>query len=225
MNSPSEKDFSNLDIQLDRALATYTPAEPRPGLEQRILASLAANTASNPAKTVPILMQRPLAWAIAASLLVVAAAASITGFLLRHPAPSQNDHPIIARSNPPALLPDPIAHSHVPQPATVLPARKLLAHSIPGRASAGNISRQPVPAPDPLRLTPQERELARLAQLITSNPNAAASLIRLQADIDKPLETAPIHVEPLTIKEINIPPIDIDAPKPQQRPLQSTPTL
>jgi len=222
MNPQLENNFSNLDIQLDRALATYTPAEPRPGLEERILASLAANTASNSAKSASILVHRPLVWAIAVSLLV---AASITAFLLRHPSPSQNNRQIIAQSNPPLHLPDPIAHSHVPQPATVLPARKLLAHSIPGRVSAGNISRQPIPAHDPLRLTPQERELARLAQLITSDPNAAASLIRLQANTDKPLETAPIRVEPLTIKEINILPIDIDAPKPQLHPLQSTPTL
>jgi hypothetical protein len=222
MNPQSENNFSNLDIQLDRALATYTPAEPRPGLEQRILANLAANIASNPEKTAPILMQRPLVWAIAASLL---AAASITGFLLHHPIPSQNNHLIIAQSNPPVPLPDPITHSHAPQPATALPARRLLAHSIPGRASDGNSSRQPVPAPDPLQLTSQERELARLAQLIISHPNVAASLIRLQANTDKPLETAPIRVEPLTIKEINIPPIDIDAPRPQQHPFQSTPTL
>jgi len=87
-----------LDDRIDQALASYTPLEPRPGLKQRILASVAA--AGRPR----LLGWKPL-WALAATAALVAVVA--IPFALKPTRPNL------------AVLPAPIAAEHTPQAAPV----------------------------------------------------------------------------------------------------------
>lgn len=97
-----------LDNRIDHALASYTPVEPRPGLDQRILASVAAASRPRPWGW------RPL-WALAAAAALVAVVA--IPFALK---PTRRNL---------AALPAPTVAVHAPQaaPASATPTQHNLA--------------------------------------------------------------------------------------------------
>ena len=112
-----------LDTLIDRALASYTPAEPRPGLEQRILASVAA--ASRPRTW----GWRP-AWALAAAVALVAVAAIPLAFKSMHPTIAVVHLAVVA---PPAVAEARQSSQAASAPAN--PVRHARAHPEIGRAS------------------------------------------------------------------------------------------
>ena len=96
----------NLDSLIDHALASYTPAEPRPGLEQRILASVVA--ASQP---------RTWAWRPAWVLAAAAALIAVVGL----PVAFKSMRTQTAVVHLPVVAPPAIAEQHrSPQPAPAL---------------------------------------------------------------------------------------------------------
>jgi len=104
------------DSLIDRALASYTPAEPRPGLEQRILASVSS---ANRPRTWG---WRP-AWALAAAVALVA--------IVAIPFVYKSMHPTIAVIHTAAVAPPAVAEARQsPQAASepANPARHALAH-------------------------------------------------------------------------------------------------
>ena len=108
-----------LDTLIDHALASYTPAEPRPGLEQRILASVVA--ASQP---------RTWAWRPAWALAAAAALIAVVGL----PVAFKSMRTQTAVVHLPVAAPPAIAEQHLsPQPAPALtsPARRPLASHLP----------------------------------------------------------------------------------------------
>ena len=144
--------LGKLDGLIDRALASYTPQEARPGLEQRILASVAA--ASRPR---PRGWNWRLAWALAAGAALMAALAVSLFF--------KPSHPEIAMVHRPATA----GAEHSPQVTPVLasPTQSALnrgsqrSHA-PGRVPLPTQFGQPRPTKEELlmaRLAAQEGRL------------------------------------------------------------------
>ena len=179
-----ENQPGNLEDLLDRALATYTPPSPRPGLEDRIRARLDAAAAlprSQPRFSLP------LPWAIAA---VLAAAVLILAVLLR-------PHP--------SAVPEHLARVQ-PNP----PPPRVLAPAAPRPAATPHSSCRPsIPHATPSLLTPpQPTQQQLIAQLLTNAPEAIASLARVEAQQNQPIAIQPIPENPLVIEPLRIPPID-----------------
>jgi hypothetical protein len=84
-----------LESLIDRALASYTPRETRPGLEYRILASVTAE------RPFWFFGWRP-AMALAAAALLLALAAVPAWFRFMQPGAGEARHPAVAVMEPPA---------------------------------------------------------------------------------------------------------------------------
>jgi len=174
----------NLDWLLDRALAAYTPPSPRPGLEDRVRARLAAAAAS-PRSQMQFSLPRP--WAIAA---VLAVAVLILAVLLRPHPPAVQEHQASVQHNPPP--------PRVPAPASTRP-------SAPPQPS----HHKSIPRTAPPVLNPGQPSQERLiAQLLANAPEAIASLARVELQQDKPIEIQPLPAVPLVIEPLRISPID-----------------
>ena len=168
-----EKD--NLDNLIDRSLASYTPREARHGLEQRILAVVAAG--SSPRK----LSWKPV-WAASAALAV--AAVLLVALLLSRP-----------------FTPGSGLAGNKRQPQ--VPGLSASAHSQPA-APSPSIHRAPIQRiapPTPAR-QPTQREL--ITQLLANSPEAVASLAQTAEEQDKPIDFQPVRVDPLVIEPIQI---------------------
>jgi len=169
MNSETDR----LDTLMDRALASYTPAEPRPGLEQRILASVAA--ASQPRTA----SWRPL-WALAAAASLVAVVAI--------PVALKSIRPTIAVLNPPAVA-SPVANearqSPLAAPAPASPARHI--HAAHLRSASTELA---VP----------EAAAQSSPGLIAA---LAITPIRSKPLTDKAIEFKPISIAPIRIAALN----------------------
>ena len=176
MTNRSGKLPENVDELLDRALASYTPAAPRPGLEDRLQARLAA--AIQPAAPGSRLALRWL-WAASAAL-----AASVALIAVQH------------LSHTPVLRPE-VANNPVhPQPAA-LHAPTYPRPSMPS---------QPIHAPSPRRATqPTQRQLiaqllANGPEAIPSLVRADEEQdkpIEIQPIRFDPLVIEPIHITPI----------------------------
>jgi hypothetical protein len=167
----------NLDNLIDRALASYTPRVARPGLEQRILASVTAD-----GSTRPQMRSWKLAWAASAAL-AAAAVLFVALILSRPPAPGpglamDQGHPPVSGLNTP-----------VPSRSAV-PSRPV--HPVPlQRAATPLAARQPT-----------QQEL--IAKLLANSPETIPSLARAAEEQDKPIDFQPIRVDPLVIEPIQI---------------------
>ena len=159
-----------LDQIVERGLRSYTDAEPRPGLEQRVINRVREAREARSLKW--------LRWAIVvpvfASLLIIA----ITFWPKREHAPEFHGSP------------PPIAKA-----VSGLPVIPKLAETIVRRPRS---QRLPLPRgqqfPTPAPLTEQERALLAFA---IGTPRGQEALVSGEKRLSEPLEIAEIHIEPL----------------------------
>lgn len=172
------------DQILDAALKQYSDAEPRPGLETRILANLAATPRHR-----PFALPR-VAWAAMAAFALLA----ITFGIWQHRRPAQISHApaVIVPSVPAPLPPAPSAPMQMTQPVAVATRRHKVPQPKPLVQEA--LRQDQFPSPQPLsederllltylHTTPREEVLVVLAQLQAEREegmkrfNAAAPLV------------------------------------------------
>jgi hypothetical protein len=176
----------DLDVMLDRALSSYTPAHPRLGLEDRVRARLdSAAGSAHGAKRIPMLW----VWAAVTALAVVLLVA-ITLRPHARPAPAN----LAAAPSRPSI---PLI------PTIQIPDRH------PAIALANPPAKLPVNRTRPLRLTPRQPSQEELiAQLLVNGPKAIASLAQDDDKLEKPINIQPLQDDPLVIDPIKIAPID-----------------
>ena len=171
MNEFDSKGRTPLDDQLDDALAKYAAVEPRPGLEERILANLKSQQRSSAS----------VAWwrwsgALAAALLI---AISVLWFA------QHNRQKVVRRptTSPEEALPQPIAQSTPPHPT-----RRV--NSVKVRQAGKRSFTQPTLAtaepkldrfPSPQPLSEEERALVRYVQ---SFPKEATLIAQAQEEFE-----------------------------------------
>jgi len=186
------RDKDELDVLLDSALSTY--AEPRSGLEERVLNGLAEGRLAPPAKSrqtpFPVRRWIPLAvgLAVAACLLLVLMVHNSTRpreIEARNPASSQpQPHRTIAPPSNTAGEP-----THLAFARTVKPRAQ---HSAPVQQAA--LPKLDVfPAPQPL--TPQEQALVVFVAQAPETERKA--VVEAQQQIETPISVAAIHIPPL----------------------------
>jgi hypothetical protein len=202
--NPLPNDFDHL---LDHALTTYTEAEPRLGLEQRILHQVAAKTSPDRA------IDREWTGSRWAWLTVAISAAMLATILIYpHARPSSANTASIG-PNPPA----PHRNTSIAPQTEVQTAdthRLSATHPDFHRVSRPALS-EPTREPDiaPLELTPQEK---LLAQFVSTHRNEALTIARIQAHLDRPiavpaLEVQPIQLSPIADHPIVIAPLKMDS--------------
>jgi hypothetical protein len=179
----------DLDLQLDRALATYADPEANPHLAAHILAAIAPG---RPA--VPRRRWRP--WAIALAIPALAALLLAMFLPLRR---AHEPHPksttAAAPHIPGPITPGPMAPPHTvansQPPQTAAKARR--APIQPPAVDASLPKQEIFPTPTPL--TPQEQALADLAN---RNPGSVSqSVSKAEKQPVEPLEIAAIQIQPL----------------------------
>jgi hypothetical protein len=180
------------DHMLDSALSTY--AAPKPGLEDRILRSL-ATARTTPSGRHPLFTRRWLPWAIAVPI----AAALALFFLPTHrtPAPPGN----YAQTTPQSHLPS--TPSRPPESSTARPTARAVHHP-PGHGSpASEVAiRRALPKqnifPSPQPLSSEEQALAAIAA--HGPEQVRQSLIDAQVT-DAPITISAIQIQPLTMPD------------------------
>jgi len=189
-NFASEQD--DLDALLERALASYTPAHPRQGLEDRVRARLnSAAGSAHSRERIPMLW----AWASATALVAVV----LAGLTLR-------PH---ARSAPADLAAVPPGPSIPTNPTIQIPDRH------PAKALVHPPSKLPARRTQPPRMTPRQPSQQQLiARLLANGPEAIASLARDDDKLDKPINIQPLPDDPLVIEPIKIKSIDDNTAEP-----------
>jgi hypothetical protein len=186
-------DKDDLDLLLDSALSTYADPGPDAGLEQRVLARIAAAPTSPERKQAP---RRPwLPWAIALPL-----AAGLALLLLSNPKIKYSPSPqtqLAHESVPPPALPRAGApaetHSESPR-ITKKPAATPRQQPLAQVANAVPLPKLDVfPTPQPLTL--QEQAFAAFA--VHGPEPERKALATAQQQIDAPLSIAAIHIPPV----------------------------
>ena len=184
-----------VDKLLDAGLARYSSAEPRPGLENRILAGLRAQPQPS----------RWLDWRWAGALATAAVAVLVLAvFFLRQPLP-EPPPPAVARAPVPqptptaAPTPEPVQPPVItevqPVPHPNAQASSHFHRSPEGRLGAGpRLDTFPAPAP----LSEQQRLLLLLVQ---HTPKEQLLARQLGAGPIEPLEIQPLFFAPLEIQK------------------------
>jgi hypothetical protein len=186
-NIASERD--DLDALLDRALATYTPAHPRPGLEGRVHAGLdSAAGSARSRERIPMLW----VWAAATALVAVL----LGGSILRPHARSAPANLAASRARP--SIPTIQVPNRHPAASPAHPSGKLTARR--------------TPKPQLIPRQPSQQQL--IAQLMTNGPEAIASLARDDDKLEKPIDIPPLPDDPIVIEPIKITPIDDNPAEP-----------
>lgn len=200
IRSTSEQDPS--DSFIDRALASYTPANARPGLEDRVRARIAAAEQETDLK--PAVFSWRWVWA---SGIVLAAVLLLLGVLRftphRRPSPLATAHTAPAPRAPQQVNASPqLAATQIAKLRTGIHHGSARTPNAPQRGPA-------------LQRGPSQQQL--IAQLLANNPGAIAIMARDQDrssnDPDKPIELSPIQDKPLEIEPIQIKPLD-ESPAP-----------
>ena len=178
---------NNLESLIDRALASYTPRAARPGLEQRILAAVAADSSQRVRSWKPV-------WAFAAVLLLLAAVAI--------PLWIRPDRPpiTIARRAPVGQ----VENSPQTRPPISSSMQNTL-HSGLRRASATVNLPLPTQFGQP-RPTQEELLMARFA---AREPELLDALAKSKPDLDAPIPINPIPDNPVTTEPVEMKPITI----------------
>jgi hypothetical protein len=148
-----EKDKQmRIDDMLDSLLANYSSAEPRPGLETRILANLREAEKKAPQGW----WNFKLIWAGVVTAAIVMAAMLING---RHRiAPPTN---VVVRNNQPAPRPETQPHAPIaPRETARIHRRKPSTPAVPQNATLA-LSQRPAVFPTPTPLSEQEQLLLR----------------------------------------------------------------
>ena len=206
----SDSPLDDLDHALDLALATYTPAEPRLGLEDRVRVRLAAASSSSHGRA-----RLPLQW-IWAGTGAFAVALLLLAMLWTHTRPTPPAPNNLAAIQGGASVPRHRAPARVPAAAPLQPSRKLAANS----GARPRLTTAPIPR------QPTQQQL--IARLRANGPEAIASLAGPQSSSpsqshsedqpDKPLSIQLLPADPLVIEPIKIAPIDDDPAEPGGRP-------
>lgn len=200
-----EKDA--LDLLLDSALATYADPGDNAGLEQRVLAAVAASRAEQAAAVKP--RRRWLPWAIAIPVAAGLLILWLSEKTVHAPStqPQMAVHQDAARSEPQiAEAPKP---DHAKHPSGAKAHRDVAAVSAPFGFAQGRLKSCPdtglhcrgaslpkldvFPTPEPL--TDQERTLAAVAD--AGPPSQREALIVSQQHADAPLSIAALNIPPL----------------------------
>ena len=143
-----------IDKLLDSLLSEYSSAEPRPGLETRILANLNAAAAAEPSRR----WNMQWLWAGTAVAAAVLLAALLVGKHRSVPAPKNG----VVHVQPPAQQPPTAVQPRGPEKAVILPRRPPRTE-VPRQAqnSALALNRRPQVFPTPTQLSEQEQLLLR----------------------------------------------------------------
>jgi hypothetical protein len=180
--------LGKLDGLMDRALASYTPQDARPGLEQRILASVAAASRPRPRGW----SWKPV-WALAGAALVAALAVSLV---------FKPSRPEVAAIHGPATA----GAEHLTQvaPAVALPTQRTLNRGFRRSHAAGRVSLQSqFGQPRPTR---EELLMARFA---AQEPELMEAQAKSKSDLDAPVAMAAIPDNPIVIESVEMKPITI----------------
>ncbi|HYL93407.1 MAG TPA: hypothetical protein VEW69_09650 [Alphaproteobacteria bacterium] len=152
---PDPKNHQNLDPLLDSLLASYSDAEPRPGLETRIVANLRAQAAERSSPW----WHRPLVWISAGAAAVIATA--ILAFMSRAALTDVGPKPDLQSKAPSVQTPAPapVMKADVP-PIPANGSQLALRHQTrkPPVIAADN---RPAVFPTPAPLSEQEKLLFR----------------------------------------------------------------
>jgi hypothetical protein len=186
MNNENDRldGVDNLESLIDRALESYTPCAPRPGLEQRVLASLDAENHPRPR-----FWSWRLTWVFSAGVLLLAAVAIPGWIASRQPR-------ITALRRAPVSQ---VEHSPQPTPAVASSTKKM-------RRTL--TATQPAPQPQfgQPRATKEELLLARSA---AQYPELLSALNEEKSAIDTPISIPAIFYNPIAAKPVDIPPISV----------------
>jgi hypothetical protein len=180
-------EIDKLDGLMDRALASYTPQEARPGLEQRILASVAAASRPRGWNWKPV-------WALAGAALVAALAVSLF---------FKPSRPEIAVVHRPATA----GAEHLPQvaPAFALPTQRTL-----NRASRRSHAAARVPLPTQFGQPRPTKEELLMARFAAQEPESMEALAKSKPDLDAPVAIAAIPDNPIAFESVEMKPIAIE---------------
>ena len=188
-----------VDELLDSALAHHRDAEPRAGLEGRILAHVRATASERSA-------QRK-AWRLWAAAAAIATVMVFVAIYASNRAPRSVPQTSLASNTVPAPSPtETLKASSGPTPAT-RPATKVaepkrVARSEPKPSRRVEAHHWPSQFPTPAPLTPEEKALVRYVQE-TPPQVLAASLSKAQS-LDQPVEIKPLKIAPLEIQPLSL---------------------
>ncbi len=178
---------------LDRALAHHRAEEPRPGLEQRVLAHLDSAPA-------PLFGWRWKAGAVMATATLLAVVALYLTYSLPSVDPSP-EQPQIARSEP-IHVPAPEEAPSVPESTVSLTPAFLPAQDDASDDAQAVNARSPT-FPSTRELSPQEALLVRFVQ------RAPEQMLR---SIARTEPTRPLHVEKLSMQRLTVEPLRVFDP-------------
>ena len=190
MENESDKLDNLLDGLIDRALANYTPPQPRPGLEQRILASAAA------AEIGP--RQRGWNWRPVWALAAVATLVALVAI------------PVIVRSPRPeiAVVHGPAA-AGVEDPVRAVPDLAASAQSTVNRASRRSHRSVHVPLQTQYGRPHPTKEELLMARFAAKDPAVMVALTASKPDLDAPVSMAAIPDNPIATESVEMKPITI----------------
>ena len=180
-----DKEKRFVDELLEAALRNYAGAEPRSGLEGRVLAGVRARQQA---------ARRRTAWAWAVGVAGVAAMVTLLVFYWPHRQPA----PLPVTAKVPAI----------PSAPMVAKAASVVQPTMPRRpvrpAAATTVDWRPQQFPTPRPLSEQEKLLLAYVQALKNSPAAAAPEANPQPEHDleiSPLSIAAIKIEPLAPPE------------------------
>ena len=180
-------EIDKLDGLMDRALASYTPQEARPGLEQRILASVAAASRPRGWNWKPV-------WALAGAALVAALAVSLF-FKPSRPEMAVVHRPAAAGAERPTQA----------APAFALPTQRTL-----NRASRRSHAAARVPLPTQFGQPRPTKEELLMARFAAQEPESMEALAKSKPDLDAPVAIAAIPDNPIAFESVEMKPIAIE---------------
>lgn len=176
-----DKERSFADELLRASLRQYASAEPRPGLEGRVLAGVRARQQA---------ARRRQAWAWAVGMAGVAAI--VTLLVIHWPRPQPPPSPVAAKA--PADLSAPAVAKVAP------PMQPTLPHRPPRPAPPSRVDTRPQQFPTPRPLSEQERLLLVYAQSLQGS--STASLPVADENPGHDLEIPPLHIAAIRIEPL-----------------------
>lgn len=181
-------DREKLDRLLDSALRGYSAAEPRPGLEQRVIASLRSAPEESRFGW--------LSWAaVAAACLAVVAAVLIA----YRPSPQPgiaNKVPQASVAAPPVA---PVVSAETQQPRrTVRPRPRTVAARSP----------RAIPVQRPILSGPLSQEERALMAFVRVAPETAIAVAKQQSEPDRPATVSQVQVPRLEVQPVEVAPLE-----------------
>ena len=187
MNHESD-DFYAL---LEESLHTYANAEPRQGIEQRILNRTQAVAPAPASFALPHPFRQYWGW------LATAAAAGALAAILIYP------HLIYWHSRPSTVSLS--QNSTTPTPATPMTSTT----SAPDRAKHRLSLRHPAPSEPAVALIEPTAQEMLLAHFVSAHRSEALSSAKAQAALDQPIALRPLDLQPIQLQSISSEPIVI----------------